>query len=173
MMLVILCILCIFVLTGCGYNPIMYSYLSDRNHYENYTVQIAEIYYYDWDSKEYVKDYSDERFQMNEVVFKVTFPSYEEADKFYGYEVDREKELSEYKEVFEVATENNQLLAKSGFYEQISVGDTIDITTSGWIYMDGYFYYIIGVQCGETEYLNSEDGLRNVIDMMNKKKGLI
>jgi hypothetical protein len=151
----------------------MYSYLSDRNHYENYTVQIAEIYYYDWDSKEYVKDYSDERFQMNEVDFKVTFPSYEEADKFYGYEVDREKELSEYKEVFEVATENNQLLAKSGFYEQISVGDTIDITTSDWIYMDGYFYYIIGVQCGETEYLNSEDGLRNVIDMMNKKKGLI
>ena len=147
------------LLSGCGYNPIMYNYLSDRNNYKTHTVQIEKIIYPEEDS--------DKTFLW------VTFPSYEAVDQFEGYEVDREKPLSEYVEVFSLCSENHQLVTENQFYDEISVGDTIEITASAWIYMDGYFYYIIGVQCGEKEYLNPDEGLKNVIRMMNKKRGLI
>lgn len=155
----VILLLCAFILTGCGYNPIMYAHLSDRNNYETYIVQIEKIIYPDADT--------------DKAFFWVTFPDYEAVDQFEGYEVDREKPLSDYVEVFSVPAENHKLLSENLFYEQISVGDTIEITASDWIYMDGYFYYIIGIRCGETEYLNPEVGLRNVIKMMNRKRGLI
>lgn len=154
-----LCLLLTCILTGCGYNSIMFDHLSDRNNYETYTVQIEKMIYPDADT--------------DKAFFWVTFLDYEALDQFMGYEVDREKPLSNYVETFSVIAENHRLLSGNQFYEQISVGDTIEITASDWIYMDGYFYYIIGVRCGETEYLNPEDGLKNVIDMMNRERGLI
>ncbi len=152
-------LLLICLLTGCGYNPIMYNHLSDRSNYKTYTVRIEKIIYPGANS--------DEAFLW------VTFPSYEAVDQFEGYEVDREKPLSEYVEVFSLCPENHRSVTESQFYDEISVGDTIDITASDWIYMDGYFYYIIGVRCGEKEYLNPDEELKNVIRMMDKNRSLL
>jgi len=152
-------LLLICLLTGCGYNHHMYDYLSDRNNYKTYTVQIEEIIYPDEDS--------------DKTFLRVTFSSYEEVKQAKGYEADREKPLSEYIEVFSLCPENHQSVAENGFYDEISVGDTIEITASAWIYMDGYFYYIIGVRGGEKEYLNPDEGMKNVIEMMNGNRGVI
>lgn len=169
----LICVLCVCLMTGCGYNPIMYAHLSDRNNYGTYTVQIVDMFYSDHSSGEKIRDYSDARFLWSEVVFWVTFPTYEDADHFYGYTVDREKPLCEYIETFEVPEENNKLLTEHQFYEHISLGETVEITASHWIYMDGYFYYIIGLRYGEEVYLAPEEGLKNVIDMMDKDRSLI
>lgn len=152
-------LLLICFLTGCGYNPLMYDYLSDRSNYKTYTVQIEKIIY--------PEDDSDKTFLW------VTFSSYEEVEQVKGHEVDREKPLAEYIEVFSLCPDNHWSVTEKQFYDEISVGDTIEITASAWIYMDGYFYYVIGVRCGEKEYLNPDEGLKNVIKMMNGNRGLI
>ena len=38
--------------------------------------------------------------------------------------------------------------------------------------MDSEFFYIAQVEYDGTEYLNFEDGLENIVDMMDKDKSL-
>ena len=69
-----------------------------------------------------------------------------------------------------------QLLAlidvENGFYKDFLVGNVVEIQSSDWVYMDTNFYYVIGVKYGETQYLNAEDGLQNIVDMMDKERSL-
>jgi hypothetical protein len=38
--------------------------------------------------------------------------------------------------------------------------------------MDGDFYYVIGLKYDGIEYLNSEEGLKNMVEMMKKNRSL-
>ena len=64
------------------------------------------------------------------------------------------------------------LLFENGFYKDFLVGNVVEIQSSDWIYMDTNFYYVIGVKYGETQYLKAEDGLQNIVDMMDKNRSL-
>ena len=57
--------------------------------------------------------------------------------------------------------------------KEIKPGDVIEVVTSNWIYMDGDFFYIIGLSKDNKEYLNKEEGLQNLIAYMDENKSLL
>lgn len=52
------------------------------------------------------------------------------------------------------------------------MNETIEIRASDLIYMDGNFFYIASVMYDETEYLNFDDGLKNIVNMIKKKRSV-
>jgi hypothetical protein len=80
--------------------------------------------------------------------------------------------LEEYKFQFRVTKDNSNLLSSNGFYNCVSLEAKISVKVSSYIYMDSEFFYIAQVEYDGTEYLNFEDGLENIVDMMDKDKSL-
>ena len=102
----------------------------------------------------------------------VTFASYDDVQLFIGSTPNKERPLEEYEIRLEVTAKNNKLLTENGFYDKVKVGHTITVRASHFIYMDGDFFYIASVTVGNTEYLNFDTGLANIIKMMRKNPGL-
>lgn len=153
--------------TACGYNAIMVDILSDPESYGTFTVTITEIKSTD----EEITDVTDEAFAKNNAFIYVTFASYEDAALFLGSTPNRDLPLENYGNRLEVTAENNKMLAESGFYDNVKVGDTITVRASHFIYMDGNFFYIASVALGDTEYLNFDTGLANIMKMMKANSG--
>jgi hypothetical protein len=74
--------------------------------------------------------------------------------------------------LLEVIAENSKILLENDFYKNFFGGNVIEIQSSNWIYMDANFYYVIGIKYDEKQYLNAEDGLQNIVDMMDKERSL-
>lgn len=160
-LLIAICLLCALGFTACtGYNNIMYEYLSDADHYKTYEVVIEQIYVSNKETgkrEQYDETVHDESYLNGTVIFCVS--------KIEGFEGD---------DIWlEVIPENSQLLAGNGFYDGFSVGSTIKIEASNWVYMDTNFYYIIGLEYEGVQYLDEEDGLKNIVDMMDNDRSLI
>ena len=168
-----LCLLLILSLTACsGYNNIMYKHLSNEKNYERYEVAIKNIYVHNKETRkleEYNDTIHDESYLSATVCFSVS-----ELDDFYGGEYflgDGTK--TEWTVLLDVSAENSKILLENGFYKDFLLGNVVEIQSSSWIYMDANFYYVIGVKYGETQYLNAEDGLQNIVDMMDKDRSLL
>jgi hypothetical protein len=166
-----LCLLLILSLTACsGYNNIMYKHLSNEKNYERYEVAIENIYVVNketWDLEEYNDTIHDESYLSTTVCFSVL-----ELDGFDSGEYILGGGTRERVVLLEVSAENSKILLENGFYKDFLVGNVVEIQSSDWIYMDTNFYYVIGVKYGETQYLNAEDGLQNIVDMMDKDRSL-
>ncbi len=156
--LVALCLLCTLGLTSCtGYNNIMYKHLSDIENYKIYEAKIEQIYIFNDETRE-LKEY-DPAVQGESSAGTVYFDiSTEDANSLIR---------------LEVTVDNNQILLDSGFYNVFKIGDIIGIQASDWIYMDTDFFYVIGVTYEGVQYLNSEDGLKNIVDMMDDDRSLV
>lgn len=170
--IILICLICFFTLTACtGYNNIMYKHLSNEENYETYKVSIEKIYVCNKETgrlEEYDEAIHDESYLNSTVRFGIS-----EIDGFCGGEYILENgSKTDYIVLLDVLSDNSQLLVNSGFYNDFSVGDTIEIQSSNWIYMDTDFYYVIGVKYNGVQYLNSDDGLQNIIDMMDKDRSL-
>lgn len=172
---VLLALLLILLMTTCstacsGYNGVMYGYLKDRDNYATYTVTVTEICA--WDSKylEKTTDLADERFENGHIVFCCIFDSYEAVSAFLGTAANEEVPLSDYPISLEITPKSHAALTEAGFYEAFTVGDTLEITASSLIYMDGEFFYIAGLTYGDTEYLSVTKGLQNIVDMMKRNR---
>lgn len=171
---VLLCLLCIISMTACtGYNGTMFDHLGNRSNYEPYTVKIVEIVYYDGQRQVTLTDTSDEAFQASDVCFTVVLTDENDRNAFHSSASQADLPLSEFKIRFDLAQANHQLLLNSGFYDDYTLGEPVELCASNWSHMDGFFYYIIGVHYNDTEYLNADDGLENVINEMNENKSLI
>lgn len=110
--------------------------------------------------------YSD---TQSEMYLYVTFASREALAPFLGVSPESISEpIDAYEVRLRICAENHQMLKQSGFYDDVEAGDEITVTTSDWIYMDGEFFYVIGVSVGDQVYLDPAVGLQNVIDMMRK-----
>ncbi len=153
--IVCLCLAICLLTTACGFNHIMKKELSNPESYGTFTVTISDI-----------KSVDDGAY------IYVTFASYDDVQLFLGSTPNKERPLEEYQSRLEVTAENNKLLTDSGFYNIVKVGDTITVRASHFIYMDGDFFYIASVTVGDTEYLNFDKGLDNIIKMMQKNPGL-
>ena len=167
-----LCLLLILSLTACwGYNNIMYKHLSNEKNYERYEVAIENIYVFNKETgklEEYNDTIHDESYLSATVYFSVS-----ELDGFYGGEyILGDGTRTERMVLLEVSAENSKILLENGFYKDFLVGNVVEIQSSDWVYMDANFYYVIGVKYGETQYLNAEDGLQNIVDMMDKERSL-
>lgn len=146
---------CVIFCCSCfGYNPIMYRHLSNVNNYKTFEVTFNGI-----EREEYG------------TYFDITFPEDVGLDDFYGYgSTKRDGEFDFYAEIEE---NNYDVLIENGFLENVKNGEKIEIRISDWIYMDGGFHYIIAVRYNGEEYLNVEDGIKNVKRMMNKNRSLL
>ena len=170
-----LCLLLILSLTACsGYNDIMYDHLSNEKNYERYEVAIENIYLFNQETmkfEEYNDTIHDESHLSTTVYFGVS--ELDGIDGFDGGEyLLSDGTKTERVVLLEVSAENSKILFENGFYKDFLVGNVVEIQSSDWIYMDTNFYYVIGVKYGETQYLNAEDGLQNIVDMMDKERSL-
>lgn len=147
-----LVLLLIFLSSCNGYNKIMRNHLSDPENYGTYQAIIVE--------------YTTES-------LTVTFEDRESIGKFLGTDSNPEIPMEEYRFTLVLTAENSQLLTENGFFETVSVGDKITIRASNYIYMDGNFFQIAMIEHGETVYLPFEQGLRNIITMMENNKSLL
>jgi len=156
-----------------GYNKVMRDYLSDSENYQTYEVILADIYYRDPVSHEIVRDFENSSFSEHEVTFSINFfENAEDLIPFLGGKIDSDADLDAYEIHLYILADNNKILYENGFYENISLGEKIKVTTSNWIYMDSEFFYVAQVEYQGSVYLSFEDGLKNIIELMDKNKSL-
>ena len=151
----------LILLSSCsGYNKIMRNHLSDSNSYCEYIVEVQEIAISQYDS--------------NRLGVFVKFFSKEEYAKFNGVSAENITLAPEdYLITLEIIGDNINEVCDNGLMEEIQPGDIIEVVASNWIYMDGDFFYIIGLSKDNKEYLNKDEGLQNLIDYMNENKSLL
>ena len=146
----VICLLCLISFSSCGYNHIMYEHLSNIENYETYTATIEKISVVkDGQALEYYEGTHTTKYIKGAVYLDI---STEEIS--YSIRV-------------MITEENSNILLENGFYEIIKKGLTVEIQTSNWIYGDTPFNYVIGIKYDGTEYLNSQEGLENIIEMMD------
>lgn len=172
--IVLLILILTISMSACGYNRIMREHLSDVDNYTEYQVTVVGIACVDEQGNAH-KEYTNEQLASAERVFlDVTFASKAELSPFLGVsEQGIANDPSTYTIRLQINAENHKVLVQNGFYDAVKAGDEITVTASNWIYMDGEFFYVIGVACGEQVYLNPTVGLQNVIGMMKKQRGLL
>ena len=148
-------------LSSCsGYNKIMRNHLSDPSSFCEYIVEVQEIAISQYDS--------------NRLGVFVKFFSKEEYAKFNGVSAENITLAPEdYLIILEIRGDNFKEVCDNGLMEEIQPGDIIEVVASNWIYMDGDFFYIIGLSKDNKEYLNKDEGLQNLIDYMNENKSLL
>ena len=148
-------------LSSCsGYNKIMRNHLSDPSSFCEYIVEVQEIAISQYDS--------------NRLGVFVKFFSKEEVAKFHGVSAENlTLNPEDYLIALEIIGDNIKEVCDNGLMEDIQPGDVIEVVASNWIYMDGDFFYIIGLSKDNKEYLNKDEGLQNLIAYMNENKSLL
>ena len=161
----ILTLLFAFILTitlsSCsGYNKKMRNHLSDSASYCEYTVEVQEIAISQYDS--------------NKLGVFVKFYTKEEVAKFHGVSAENlTLNPEDYLITLEIIGDNINKACDNGLMEEIQSGDVIEVVTSNWIYMDGDFFYIIGLSKDNKVYLNKDEGLQNLISYMDENKSFL
>lgn len=168
-------LVCALCLQSCGYNGIMYDHLSDSENYQSYSILLTSISYVE-DSKQPAREDIDAaEFASAETVYLyVAFASSEQLAPFLGVSPENiPNPVDTYTVRLTICANNHKQLLQNGFYDAVRAGDEITVTASDWIYMDGEFFYVIGVEQDGTTYLEPTVGLQNVIDMMKNKRSLL
>lgn len=165
--------LCVLLSSCSGYNKIMRDHLSDAANYQDYTVTLVDMYYKDTSNGETRRDFDNQDFVDYDVNISVTFETVEQVSAFLGGSPNKNKPLEDYKFSLVIHAANNRILFENGFYENIAIGNKINIIASDWIYMDGNFFYVAQVEYDGVVYLDFEDGLKNITDHMDENKSLL
>ena len=136
------------LLTTCngGFNAIMYKYLKNPEHYVTCTATVTEV----------------GRNRSGEYYMKCDFAQPDSTK----YRLPDQATLY-------VPEENYELLAERRFFMNFSEGDTITVTASNLIYMDGEFFYIAALTHNGTEYLSFDEGLQNIKRMMRRNPSML
>ncbi|MBQ8579195.1 MAG: hypothetical protein IJ448_00685 [Oscillospiraceae bacterium] len=145
------------LLSACtGFNDIMYDHLSSANNYAPYRANVQELI-----CKE-----------DNTLIIKVTFNDYDVVRNFLGGSPNQEIPLNEYVFSLTVAAENVIILRENGFFDAVSVNDSIEVSATSFIYSDSEFFYVAAVRTEEKEYLDAQTGLQNIIRMMDDNRSI-
>ena len=170
--ILIFALLLLSLVSCSGYNKIMRDHLSNPENYQVYEAILTDIYYRDPVTKEDFDDLENSEITDYETVFIVTFETTEDVRAFLGGTPNPDIPLQEFDFALHVNSDNSKILHSNGFYDSVSLGDKITVTVSSWIYMNRDFFYIAQLECDGTEYLTFDEGLKNIVDMMNKIKSL-
>ena len=149
----------------------MYDHLSDPDNYHTFEAVIIDMCYQN-SNNDIIHDFESTEFLEYDVVIYVKFESYENVSAFLGGDANTDVPIEDYTISLEISIDNSKSLYENGFYEDISLGDRINITSSSWIYMDSQFFYIAQLEYNGKEYLTFEEGLKNIVDMMEKDKSI-
>lgn len=173
--LFIIAAILLICLTSCsGYNRIMRDHLSAPENYYTQTVTIVDMYYQDSQTREICRNFSSSDCYGQDITLVIQlWSNLEEILPFLGSTPDPDAPGEIYQIGLTITANNSKVLYENGFYEAVSSGDEIEVTTSNLIYMDSNFFYIAQIVFNDVVYLDFEVGLRNIIDMMNRNKSLI
>ena len=150
-------VILIVLLSACnGFNSMMYNHLSNEDNYHAYQIVIADM----------------NRQEDGELVIKAKFDNYRDVRPFLGVNPNRDVPLDKYIFELKVTAENHLILKDNGYFENVSVGDRIEVCTSSWIYMDSNFFYIASLSHNGKEYLGFDDGMQNIKRMMENQRSL-
>ena len=153
--LILVIMLFVLSLSACdGFNNVMCNHLSDAANYHVCQATVQELI-----PKE------DGR-----LMIKVIFDNDEDVCGFMGVTPNPNIVVQDYVISLELTAENAQILTINGFLDEIKSGDIIEVRVAKYIYSDTDFFYVAAVSCDGKAYLNFEDGLRNIIDMMNRNR---
>ncbi len=170
--LIFLTLVTTFLLSSCtGYNKIMYDHLSNANNYKTYHIEIKNFYYFNDDDNHFdLIDFEQNLDLKNDLIYFAII----ELDNFCGgnYLIE-DGEFSDYMVLLQIEYNNYKILFENNFFKDYKLNDSLIINSSCWIYMDSNFYYVSSVTYNNHEYLSSEDGLNNIIKMMDKKRSLL
>ena len=162
------------LLVSCsGYNGVMRDHLKKSNNYQTREVILKDFYYIDPSTNEKKRDFTTQEFSNNDIIFEVSFfNNIEELRPFLGGSPNENISLEVYKIQFRVIKSNSKILLANDFFNHITVGEKISVKVSDFIYMDSEFFYIAQLEYNGKEYLNFEEGLMNIVDMMDENKSL-
>lgn len=165
----IMILLLVLVLTGCGYNSILYKHLSNKDNYIYYEVTVKEFYYFNGNHYQVINPLA-----QNDYEFEIIYFSVSEIDGFRGdqYLTDEGK-LSDMMLLLSINYDNYKVLLDNGFFNDYVLNDTIGINLSNTRYMDAHYYYIASISYNGKQYLTIEEGLNNIIKMMDDNRSLI
>lgn len=144
-------------LTG-GYNSIMYKFLSNADNYTSINLTYKRAYYYNQSIYEQVN--IDGKTVQNDILGNIYLECYKNnSDSGQATQVK-----------FEIFPLNNDILIQNNFYNDIAEDAEITVRATQWIYMDNKFYFIAEIEYANKCYLNFEQGLENIISVMDNKK---
>ena len=168
---VMLAMLLVCLAACSGYNGAMYDHLKNADNYQSCEVVIEDIYYIDPSTNEKKYDFADKAFVEYDIIFEVTFADdISQLYPFLGATPDESAQLEEYEFQFRVINSNSNILLEQHFFKQVTAGDRIRVRVSSFLYMDSEYFYIAQLEYAGQEYLNFEEGLKNIVDMMDKNK---
>ena len=167
--LMIMILFLVLLLTGCGYNNILYKHLSNKENYSYYETSIKEFYYFNRNNYQVINSLDQNDFEFETIYFSVS-----EIDGFHGDKclVDGGK-LSDSMLLLSINYDNYKVLLDNGFFNDYVLNYIIGIDLSNTRYMDAHYYYIASVSYNGKEYLTIEEGLNNIIKMMDDNRGII
>jgi len=165
--------LVLICLSSCaGYNKIMRDHLSTPDNYHKFEAIVADVFYLNPKTSEIQRNFDTPDFLDFDVTIYIQFEDHENVSAFLGRTSNPDMPLDEHEYSLCIPAANSKILHENGFYKNISAGDKISITSSNWIYMDSDFFYVAHAESDGVVYLNFEDGLKNIIAMMNNDKSL-
>jgi hypothetical protein len=151
----------------------MYDHLSDNDNYIEVSGILKEIYYYDGNNK-IVWEESTDFSPTTNVTLNVSLQFDEEQYMNFcgcsGMSDDFDYTTNYIR--FEIIPSNTNEIIENMFFESISYGDNISITTSNFIYMDTNFFMIIELANDETIYLQADTGLSNLVSYMEENHSI-
>lgn len=157
-----------------GYNKPMRDHLGNADNYHTCEVILEDLYYIDSSTNEKKRDITDQDFLNNDIFLEVSFfNSIDDLRPFLGLTPSKDTPLETYKFQFRVTKSNSRILASNDYYANMTVGEKISVKVSDFIYMDSEYFYVVQLEYNGKEYLNFEEGLKNLVDMMNKNKSLL
>ncbi len=156
-----------------GYNKIMRDHLKNKDNYRTCEVYLKDFYYIDPLSDEKKQDFIDQTSLDTSVILEVSFfNSIEELEPFLGRSPNENIPLEEYTFQFCVTKDNVNILLSNGFFNDITIGEKLSVKVSDYIYMDTKFFYVAQLEYNGKEYLSFENGLENIVNMMNENRSL-
>lgn len=140
-----------------GFNLVMYNHLKNPEHYVTATATVTEI----------------GRNRSGEPYLKCVFDDPSVAGNFRGSGLSDGDDPANYSFALLLPTESYDLLTERGFFELFAAGNSITVTASPFIYMDGEFFYIAAITLDGTEYLAFDEGLTNIKRMMRRNPSML
>ena len=150
-------LLVIGLLSTCngGFNLVMYNHLKNPENYITATATVTKI-------------------GRGEAPYlKCVFDEGEIVRQFRGSSLSKDDDPTSYSFTLEIPDQSYRLLTERGFFDHLAVGDTVTVTASPFIYMDGEFFYIAALTHDGTEYLSVGEGMENIHRMMRRDPSLL
>lgn len=170
-------LLCILLCSSCfffgGYNSLMIDHLSTAENYKSFRANLVNIFYSDPLTHERAEGIPGKDFTARTIYLNVHFYNYEDLRGFVGGTPREDIPVEEQLFSLKVTERNCKELIDNGFFEDIRLGEDIEIRASDWIYMDGFFFFIAELKYNDTVYLDLDTGLANMVKMMKRNWTLL